>query len=133
MMAGGRAPYALRRERGYVVLTLGASHYHADGAPALAEALRDAGRICAETAPGRAPWVVADFGAVVLLSSIALRELRAAHIALGKRGGGIVAAGGGELVERVLKFAPFIAHHDSLDQALAALDAGRGETKRGAG
>ncbi len=97
-----------------VVLTLADSHYHSDSMAALAEALRDA------DAKARTGIVVVDLGAVVLLSSTALRALRAAHMALEARGGRIVAASGGELVRGVLKFAPFIAKYDTVRNALKA-------------
>lgn len=127
-----RFPYAVRRERGCVVLTLGASHYHADCAAPLAEALREAGRVCAEGRADNPRSLIVDLAAVVLISSIALREIRSAHVALRAGGARIVAAGGGELVARVLKFAPFISHHASVDAAFTAIEAERAATNRGA-
>ncbi|MEM7546115.1 MAG: hypothetical protein AAF367_11315 [Pseudomonadota bacterium] len=100
------------------VLALLASHYHADVLEPLGEALKDA------DARSRSGIVIVDLSAVVLLSSTALRALRAAHIALEARGGRIVAAGGGELVVSVLKFAPFIAHYPDLSEAAAAFRTG---------
>ena len=38
----------------------------------------------------------------------------------------MVAAGGGELVRSGLKFAPFIAPHETVEAALSALDADQG-------
>jgi anti-anti-sigma regulatory factor len=95
-----------------VVLTLTATHYHSDSMEVLAAALA--------AADGQSPsgQVVVDMALVQLLSSTALRALRAAHLALEARGGRIMAASGKDLVRGVLKFAPFIVHHDTVETAL---------------
>lgn len=88
------------------------SHYHSDCDVALAGTLNSA-LDTAETS-----IVVLDMSAVRLFSSSALRAVRAAHVRALERGGQIVAAGGGELVVNVLKFAPFILHFETVAEAL---------------
>ncbi|MEX2520592.1 MAG: STAS domain-containing protein [Paracoccaceae bacterium] len=112
-----RFPFRTEMRGDIVVLTFGASHYHADSHAALGAALTQA----ADAA--RAGRVIVDLSGVVLFSSTALRALRSTYVALEARGGRIVAAGGGELVAGVLKFAPFIEHYHSVDEAVAALSA----------
>ncbi|MGB0412578.1 MAG: hypothetical protein ACPGFA_13395 [Pikeienuella sp.] len=65
--------------------------------------------------------MVLNMSTVRLFSSSALRAVRAAHVAVQNSDGQIVAAGGGELVLNVLKFAPFIHHSESVYDALARL------------
>lgn len=113
-----RFPFRTEMRGDIVVLAFGASHYHADSHAALDAALSKA---AAATKTGR---LIVDLDGVVLFSSTALRALRTAYVALESRGGRIVAAGGGELVAGVLKFAPFIEHYHNLDEAVAALSAG---------
>ena len=98
-----------------VVLKLLNEKYHADSLEALESQFR--------ALEGDAPraLIVLDLDRVSLLSSTALRAIRAAHARLEERGGRIVAAGGGDLVRSVLKFAPFIAHHGTVDEAVSAL------------
>jgi hypothetical protein len=91
------------------------THYHSDSITALGGALSTA------EAQSSSALVIVDLTSVVLFSSAALRALRACHMALSKRGGRIVAAGGGELALGVLKFAPFIEHFKDMNGALAAL------------
>lgn len=91
------------------------THYHSDSITALGGALKTA------ESQSTSAFVIVDLSGVVLFSSAALRALRATHLALTKRGGRIVAAGGGELALGVLKFAPFIEHFEDLSGALAAL------------
>ena len=113
-----RFPFRCETRGDVTVLHCGATHYHADSFAPLGRALSAA----AEQA-GRGGLVV-DLSGVVLFSSTALRALRAAHLERERQGGRIVAAGGGELVSGVLKFAPFIPHYQNLEEAVAA--AGRG-------
>lgn len=110
-------------------MLFGASHYHADSLTALSAALRRAVEMAMEE--GGATDVVVDLSGVVLFSSTALRTLRTAHMELETHGARIVAAGGGELVGGVLKFAPFVRHYPDIDQALAALKAERDAGRRG--
>lgn len=93
------------------------SHYHADCGDRFAEALAEAGDV-SDTGD-----VIVDLSGVALLSSAALRALRTAHDALSVRGGSLSAAGGGDLVVGVLRFAPFMTHYDSVDEAAAAIAA----------
>lgn len=92
------------------------THYHADCQEAFAAVLRGA------QAASESGDVIVDLDGVVLLSSTALRALRGAHRDLTAAGGRIAAAGGGDLVHGVLKFAPFITHYDTLEEAGRALD-----------
>ena len=111
--ASRRFPYRIERRGDVTILHCAATHYHADSYAPLAAALAEA----VEQAPeGR---LVVDLAPVVLFSSTALRALRTAHQALDARGGRIVTAGGGELVHGVLKFAPFIRHVGTLEEAVA--------------
>lgn len=98
-----------------LVLKFGSSHYHADSFEPLATALKAA----RDASP--AGLVVADLDRVLLLSSTALRAIRSIHQVSERNGGRIVMAGGGELVVGVLKFAPFITHHDTVANALENL------------
>ncbi|MGB0506474.1 MAG: hypothetical protein ACPGGK_09795 [Pikeienuella sp.] len=91
------------------------THYHSDCITALGAVLSEAEK---QASSG---LVIVDLTDVVLFSSAALRALRATHLSLKKRDGRIVAAGGGELALSVLKFAPFIEHFVTLDEALAKL------------
>lgn len=118
-MSPRRASFRFETSRhgGATVLRLCDSHYHADSLEPLDAKLREAE---AETAAG---LVIVDLGAVALLSSTALRAFRASHRRLEETGGRIVAAGGGELVADVLKFAPFINHYPTIDEAVSALSA----------
>ena len=67
--------------------------------------------------------VVFDFSNVRLLSSCALLAIRAFRRRLSERSGRIVAAAGGDLVADVLKFASYVEHHHSVEDAIAAFDA----------
>lgn len=100
-----------------LVLVCHGSHYHADRAAQFGQAL--------ESARGKADGgkLVIDFSRVVLLSSTVLRALRVAHAAFDEVDGRIAAAGGGELVWRVLKFAPFIDHYQDVEMAISAMSA----------
>ena len=101
------------------VLRLCDTHYHADSLEALEAKFRETeAAVSGEDGGGE---IIVDLSAVALLSSTALRALRTAFRRLEERGGRIVAAGGGELVVGVLKFAPFIAHYPSVEDAAAAL------------
>lgn len=102
------------------VLRLLNEKYHADSLEVLDAQFRKLEAM----APGG--LVVVDLERVTLLSSTALRAIRAAHARLETRGGRIVAAGGGDLVRSVLKFAPFISHHATVDEAVGALAAQQG-------
>lgn len=102
---------------GATVLRLGDSHYHADSYEALEAKFREV------EAAGAAAGVVVDFSKVALFSSTALRALRAAYRRTAEAGGRIVAAGGGELVAGVLKFAPFVEHYPTVEDAVAGLTA----------
>lgn len=97
------------------IVRLLSSHYHADSLETLEKTFHEA----AKEPPGGV--IVLDLSRVVLFSSTALRALRSTSSRLGEAGGRIVAAGGGELVVGVLKFAPFVTHYATLDEALAAL------------
>lgn len=97
------------------VLRLESTHYHSDSFETLTLALDEVRRHAAGAS------VIVDLGRVVLLSSTALRALRLAHQAIDRDGGCFLAAGGGDLVVSVLRFAPFIRHHDRIEDALADL------------
>lgn len=99
------------------ILRLLSSHYHADSLETLEKTFDKA----VKAPPG--DIIVLDLSRVVLFSSTALRALRSASAKLGETGGRIVAAGGGELVVGVLKFAPFVTHYPTLDEALASVAA----------
>lgn len=102
------------------VLRLLNDKYHADSLDALDAQFR---ALEAEASTG---LIVVDLEKVSLLSSTALRAIRASHARLEKRAGRIVAAGGGDLVRSVLRFAPFIHHHDAVEEAVSALSAEKG-------
>lgn len=126
--AGGfarRDGFALTRHADVIVVRFGSTHYHADSFERLGDVLNEARR--AASSDGAAALVVADLGGVVLLSSTALGALRTAHRAIEEGGGRLVAAAGGDLVAGVLKFAPFIAHHPTVGEAVAALSKAAGE------
>ena len=110
---------------GAVVLRLGDSHYHADSYEALEAKFREVEAI------GDQRRIVVDFADVALFSSTALRALRAAYRRFEDAGGRIVAAGGGELVAGVLRFAPFVRHYSSVEQAVAAFEAETAEGQEG--
>lgn len=110
----GKSAYRVEILGTVAVLHLLSSHYHADVMEPLSDVLKTAD---ASSASG---VVVVNLDGVLLLSSTALRALRAAHIKLEARRGRIVAAGGGELVVGVLKFAPFIEHYPNLEAAVDA-------------
>lgn len=118
---GKAFPYRIEARGDVTILHCEATHYHADSFAPLGAALAEA------ATAARSGKLVIDLSQVVLFSSTALRALRTAHLDLEARGGRIVAAGGGELVRGVLKFAPFIAHVPDVAQAVAALE-GKGET-----
>lgn len=102
-----------------LVLVCRDSHYHADRAARFGRALDSA---CLHANGGK---LVIDFSCVVLLSSTVLRALRVAYAAFDEQDGRIAAAGGGELVTRVLKFAPFIDHYEDVEMAVSALSGAR--------
>lgn len=118
-MAGKRAEFNFETTEaaGATILKLCDARYHADSLDPLNA------RFLAVEASSETGNVIVDLSAVRLFSSSALRAMRAAHRRLAGRGGRIVAAGGGELVAGVLKFAPFIDHYDDVDKALAAFSA----------
>ena len=89
---------------GVAIMRCRDSHYHSDCDVAFSNALNAALDV-AET-----QIVIVDMSVVRLFSSSALCAVRAAHSRAAEGGGRIVAAGGGELVENVLKFAPFVVH-----------------------
>ena len=105
------------RHDGASVVRLLDSHYHADSLAPLEATFIEA------EADAPCASIVVDLNGVSLLSSTALRAIRASHARLEKAGGRIVAAGAADLVADVLKFAPFIAKYASVDEALAALRA----------
>lgn len=122
----------LRREKirskveridGIVVLRLLDDKYHSDSMDAL-----DA-RFRALEADAPRGLIVVDLDRVTLLSSSALRAVRAAHARLEAREGRIAAAGGGDLVRGVLKFAPFIAQYATVEEAVSALSADHGSQR----
>lgn len=115
-MAGKRAEFNFETTDadGVTVLKLCDARYHADSLEPLNAKFQE---IEARRADGR---IVVDLSAVRLFSSSALRAIRASHRRVLRRRGRIVAAGGGELVAGVLKFAPFIEHYSNVDEALAA-------------
>lgn len=122
-----RFRFELTQAKGAQVLRLLDSHYHADSLGPLEAKFME----IEAAAPGSP--VVIDLSGVSLLSSTALRAIRAAHRRLEATGARIVAAGAADLVADVLKFAPFIDHHPTVDEALAALNAkaDAGEPTRG--
>lgn len=107
--------FEVSTEDGVGVLRLLDSHYHVDSHDALEAQFAEVDR----AAP--AGLVVVDMTAVTLFASTALRALMVAHKRLSARGGRIVAAGGGELVANYLRFAPFILHYETVEEAKAAL------------
>ena len=98
---------------GVAIMRCRDSHYHSDCDVAFSNALNAALDV-AET-----QIVIVDMSVVRLFSSSALCAVRAAHSRAAEGGGRIVAAGGGELVINVLKFAPFITHRDTVAEALS--------------
>ncbi|MEM7524989.1 MAG: hypothetical protein AAF360_14785 [Pseudomonadota bacterium] len=116
--SGAAAGYRIDHNGSVTTLACLSTHYHADSMGSLTEKLKEAD----ESTPSG--LVVVDLTHVVLFSSTALRALRAAHLALEGRGGRIVAAGGGELVAGVLKFAPFLPHYPTVEAAVQALSGG---------
>ena len=118
-----RFSFETSEKGGLLVLALCDSHYHADSLDALEAKFREV--------EGQAPKgiVIVDLARVALLSSTALRAMRASFRRLEPVGGRIVAAAGGELVRGVLKFAPFIEHYRNLDEAVAAMNAPAAEDK----
>ena len=98
---------------GIAVIRCRDSHYHSDCDAAFSNALNGALDVAERHI------VIVDMSAVRLFSSSALRAVRAAHLRATEVGGRIVAAGGGELVINVLKFAPFITHRDTVAEALS--------------
>ena len=97
-----------------VVARCAQTHYRADSREEFRAGL-------AEAAAAAKGDVVLDLSGVVLLSSVAVRAIREHHQILAEAGRRIVAAGGGDLVRGVLKFAPFLHHHDSVEGAISAL------------
>ena len=100
---------------GVAVVKCRDTHYHSDCAQSLSAALQAARDAATSDS------VVLNMNAVRLFSSSALRAVRSSYVAAQKSGGRIVAAGGGELVVNVLKFAPFILHFETVHGALAQL------------
>lgn len=103
---------------GVAVVKCRDTHYHSDCAQSVLDAMSDA------RAKASSGSVVLDMSGVRLFSSSALRAVRASYVAAQETGGRIVAAGGGELVVNVLKFAPFILHFETVHNALAQLSQG---------
>lgn len=118
-MAGKRAEFNFETTdaEGATILKLCDTRYHADSLEPLNA------RFLEVEAASETGNVVVDLSDVRLFSSSALRAMRASHRRLSGRGGRIVAAGGGDLVAGVLKFAPFIEHYSSVEEALAAFGA----------
>lgn len=101
----------------WAILTLCDTHYHVDSFAPLEE------QFLALEADDPSRPVIVDMTSVRLFSSTALRAMMTAYRRVSSAGGRIVAAGGGEIVANFLRFAPFIDHYATVEEARAALSA----------